>query len=61
MTLFSLVIYGAARDVQGRLHDGRTSRNRCRHLSGLMVKASARLQALMNYALLLLTGVTQHS
>jgi hypothetical protein len=49
-------IYGPARDVQGRLHDGRTNRNRCRHISGLCVKASARLRALMKCALPLLNS-----
>jgi rhodanese-related sulfurtransferase len=43
----------AFHDVQERLNEGRTNRNRCRHLSGLVVKASARLRALMKYALLL--------
>jgi hypothetical protein len=49
-----VVIYGPACNVQGRLNDGRTNRNGCSHISGLVVKASARLRALMKDALLLL-------
>jgi hypothetical protein len=52
--VIGIVIYGPARNVQGRLYDGGTSRNRCSHISGLVVKAAARLRALMKYALLLL-------
>src|SRR5919109_4934864 len=51
-------IFGPGRDVQGRLHEGRTHRNRCSPISGLVVKASARLRPLMKYALLLLINVS---
>jgi hypothetical protein len=35
-----------------------TNRNRCSHISGLVVKATARLRALMKYALLLLINLS---
>jgi hypothetical protein len=58
MACSGIVIYGPARNVQGRLHDGHTHRNRCRQLSGLVVKAFARLRALMTCALLLLLNLS---
>jgi hypothetical protein len=42
---------------QGALESS-TNRNRCGHISGLMVKASARLRALMKCALLLLINLS---
>src|SRR5262245_52701236 len=51
------VIYGPADDVPGLLKDGRTRRHRGTHRSGLVVKAAARLWALMTSALLLLINV----
>jgi hypothetical protein len=41
-----------------RALESRTNRHRCRHIFGLVVKASARLRALMTGALLLLIHVS---